>query len=81
LRSAATVTASKSQYLAFAYRLALKQLPSLAAAAAAREWDGDFLPCVLSAIAASKGFPTVAEAALELSPDVATEFIDWFLKR
>jgi hypothetical protein len=66
---------------AFAYRLALKQLPSLVAAAASREWYGDFLPCALSAIAASKGFPTVAEAALELSPDIATEFTDWFSKR
>jgi hypothetical protein len=35
----------------------------------------------LSAIAASKGFPTVAEAALELSPDIAIEFIDWFSRR
>jgi hypothetical protein len=51
------------------------------AAAASREWDGDFLSCVLSAIAAAKGFPTVAEAALELSPDIATEFIDWFFER
>jgi hypothetical protein len=67
--------------LAFAYRLALKQLPALVAAAASREWDGDFLPCALSAIAASKGFPAVAEAALELSPDIAIEFIDWFSKR
>jgi hypothetical protein len=63
------------------YRRALRQLPSLVAAAASREWDGDFLPCALAAIAASKGFPTVAEAALELSPDIATEFIDWYLKR
>jgi hypothetical protein len=67
--------------LAFAYRLALKQLPALVTAAASREWDGDFLTCALSAIAASKGFPTVAEAALELSPDIATQFIDWFSKR
>jgi hypothetical protein len=67
--------------LEFANRLALKQLLALVAAAASREWDGDFLPCVLSAIAASKGFPRVADAALELSPDIATEFIDWFFKR
>jgi hypothetical protein len=53
----------------------------LVAAASAREWDCDFLPCVLSAIAAAKGFPTVAEAALELSPDIATEFIDLFFER
>jgi hypothetical protein len=35
----------------------------------------------LSAIAAAKGFPSVAEAALELSPDIAAEFTDWFRKR
>jgi hypothetical protein len=40
----------------------------------------DLWPCALSAIAASKGFPMVAEAALELSPDIATEFVDWFSK-
>jgi hypothetical protein len=26
-------------------------------------------------------FSAVAEAALELSPDIATEFIDWIFKR
>jgi len=50
------------------YRRALRQLPSLVAAAAEPDWDADFLPCALSAIAASKDFPTVAEAALDLSP-------------
>jgi hypothetical protein len=45
--------------LAFAYRLALKQLPALVASAASREWDGEFLPCALAATAASKGFSTV----------------------
>jgi hypothetical protein len=63
------------------YRRALHQLPALVAAAADREWGSDFLPCALAAIAASKGFHTVAEAALELSSDIATEFMDWFSKR
>jgi len=67
--------------LAPAYREALSQLPSLVAAAASRDWDGDFLACALFAIAAAKGFPSVAEAAMELTPDVATEFIEWFSKR
>jgi len=67
--------------LAIAYRHALSQLPSLVSGAAARDWDGDFLACALSAIAAAKGFPSVAEAALELSPDIAAEFTDWFRKR
>lgn len=64
-----------------AYFAALKRLPSLVAAAAAREWDGSFLVCVLSAIAAAKGHGTVAEAAQELTPDVAVEFMEWFFKR
>jgi hypothetical protein len=32
---------------------------------------------VLSAIAAAKGDPTVAEAALELSPDGAASYLQW----
>ncbi|HWS70134.1 MAG TPA: hypothetical protein VN325_45810 [Steroidobacteraceae bacterium] len=69
------------KHLILDYRRALHQLPALVAAAADRDWDSDFLPCALSAIAASKGFPTVAEAALELSPEISTEFMDWFSKR
>lgn len=64
-----------------AYFEALAWLPSLVAAAADREWDGDTLACVLSAIAAAKGYGAVAEAAQELTPDVATEFMEWFFKR
>lgn len=64
-----------------AYFAALECLPSLVAAAANREWDGSFLACILSAIAAAKGYGTVAEAAQELTPDVAMEFMEWFLKR
>jgi hypothetical protein len=61
-----------------AYQAALAKLPSLVAAAAEREWDEDLLVCALSAIAAAKGFATVAEAAQELTPGVATDFIAWF---
>lgn len=64
-----------------AYFDALACLPSLVAAAAGREWDGGTLACALSAIAAAKGYGVVAEAAQELTPDVATEFIEWFFKR
>jgi hypothetical protein len=60
-----------------AYSEALDRLPELVAAAAARDWDSDFLACALSAIAAAKHFPTVAEAAQELTPAVAKDFIDW----
>ena len=61
-----------------AYFDALAWLPSLVAAAADREWDDSTLACILSAIAAAKGYGAVAEAALELTPDVATEFMEFF---
>lgn len=67
--------------LAVAYFDALAKLPSLVAAASAREWDADFLQCALSAIAAAKGQPLVAEAVQELSPEVAGEFMEWFFER
>jgi hypothetical protein len=64
-----------------AYFDALARVPSLVAAAADREWDGSTLACTLSAIAAAKGYGAVAEAVQELTPDVATEFMEWFFKR
>ena len=64
-----------------AYFAALKQLPSLVAAAADRQWDATFLSCALSAIAAAKGFGSVAEAVLEMEPLVAEEFMEWLSKR
>jgi hypothetical protein len=67
--------------LAPPYFEALARLPGLAAEASGREWDAAFLACVLSAMAASKGQPAVAEAVQELMPDVAEEFLQWFLSR
>ncbi|MCK9193245.1 MAG: hypothetical protein M0P19_05155 [Nevskia sp.] len=64
-----------------AYAQALSKLPALVAAASFREWDAGFLACALSAIAAAKGYASVAEAALELTPEVATDFMEWFLER
>jgi hypothetical protein len=64
-----------------AYFDALACLPHLVSVAASREWDGSTLACLLSAIAAAKGYGTVAEAAQELTPDVAKEFMEWFFKR
>jgi hypothetical protein len=64
-----------------AYFAALVCLPTLVAAAAVRECDGGTLACILSSIAAAKGYGAVAEAAQELTPDVATEFMEWFFKR
>jgi hypothetical protein len=68
-------------YLASDYFEALSSLPSLVAAAATRIWDADFLSCALSAVAAAKGFGTVAEAVMELDPGVATQFMTWFHER
>jgi hypothetical protein len=63
------------------YFQAIAQLPSLVAEAAVGEWDAEFLACVLAAVAAPKGDPIVAEAALGLVPDVACDFMDWFADR
>jgi hypothetical protein len=67
--------------LAAAYFDALSQLPSLVAAAASRPWDASLLSCALSAIAAAKNEPAVAEAVLELSPETAKEFMEWLTNR
>lgn len=64
-----------------AYFEAISRLPSLVAAAAARDWDADFLSCALCAIAAAKGHVAVAEAVLELSPEMTEEFMEWMLSR
>ena len=63
-------------HLGDAYLAALARLPALAAASV-RPWSPDFLQCVLAAIAASQGQAAIAEAALELSPEVAGEFLVW----
>lgn len=67
--------------IAPAYLESLSRLPALVAAAASRQWDEGFLRCALSAVAAAKGQPAVAEAVLELSPEVAIEFVEWFYER
>ena len=67
--------------LASAYFAALGQLPALVGAASAHEWDADFLVAAMSALAVGKGFPVVAEAASELRPEVAAEFLEWFAER
>ncbi len=63
------------------YQEALAKLPSLVAAASAKEWDADLLACALAAIAAAKGHAVVAEANLELTPEVVTEFMEWVHER
>jgi len=63
------------------YFSALMRLPSLVAMAADREWDDVLLSSMLSAIAASKGFGSVAEAVQELNSSVAEEFLERFFSR
>jgi len=60
-----------------AYATALAALPRLVAAAAVRAWDDEFLACALAALAAVKGSGDVAAAALELTPEVAEDFLAW----
>ena len=69
------------QDLAPAYFTALARLPSLVAAAAEREWDESLLCCALAAVAAAKGFGSVAEAVLEINSEVADDFLKWHLDR
>lgn len=72
---------SVPEEIAPAYFESLSRLPALVAAASSRHWDEDFLCCALSAVAAAKGQPAVAEAVLELTPEVAGEFMEWFFGR
>jgi hypothetical protein len=64
-----------------AYSEAFARLPALVAAAADRAWDDDFTACALAAIAASKGAHALAEAVLELTPDVLADFGTWLQGR
>ena len=64
-----------------AYAAALSALPRLVAAAAVRAWDDEFLACALAALAAVKGPCDVAEAVLEMTPEVAGDFLAWFEDR
>ncbi len=60
---------------------ALSQVPSLVAMCSKRDWSADFMQSALSAIAASKGQILLAEAILELTPDISVEFMGWFFDR
>jgi hypothetical protein len=64
-----------------AYFEAMGRLPLLVGAAANREWDEGYLRCALAAVAAAKGQITIAEALLELSPDIAEKFMEWFYEQ
>jgi hypothetical protein len=63
--------------LELAYSAALARLPRLVAEAATEPWSPELLSCALAAIAAAKGSASVAEAVLELRPEVADQFLEW----
>ncbi|MBV1775050.1 hypothetical protein KSF73_04905 [Burkholderiaceae bacterium DAT-1] len=67
--------------LSAAYFDALSSMPALVAAASGREWDDAFMASVLAAIAVSKGRIEMAEALLEMTPEVAGTFLDWFYQQ
>jgi hypothetical protein len=53
----------------------------LVAEAASKAWSAEQLTCALAAIAAAKGAASVAEAVLELTPEVAEQFLEWLDER
>jgi hypothetical protein len=57
------------------YKRALSEIPSVVAEAARSKWPNDKLRSALAAIAAANGDVVIAEAILELTPDVAAEFL------
>jgi hypothetical protein len=63
--------------LAPAYAAALAGLPALVGAAARHNWSEGTLQSALAAVAAAQGQYTTAEAILELTPDVAAQFLEW----
>jgi hypothetical protein len=67
--------------LADDYYAALGRIPSLVGSAAKRDWDDSLLQCALAAFAAAQGRGSTAEAILELSPEVAAKFLDWFYEQ
>lgn len=69
------------EFLAPSYFSAIAKLPNLVAQAATRPWSEAFLRCALAAVAAAKGSADIAESVLELSPDVAAEFMEWLDER
>ena len=63
--------------LADEYQVALARVPFAVAAASTREWDELFARVAASAIAAVKGRVDLAEAILELEPELVPRFMQW----
>jgi hypothetical protein len=55
------------------YHEALRQIPALIARASVANWDHWYCEAALSALAAAKGFTSLAEAVLELDPETIQE--------
>lgn len=66
--------------LEVSYFEALSTLPSLAAKWAAKPWTDSDLACVMSALAAAKGHPAIAEAAMEFADANAPGALAWFFE-
>ena len=67
--------------LADEYFAALALLPKLAVDMQKYDWDEGFTSCVNAAIAVAKGKTKLAEAILELTPDVLDDFFKWLDER
>jgi hypothetical protein len=57
------------------YFEALQRLPALVSAASHASWSPEHLGCCMAALAVAKGQPAMAEAALELTPVLAEQYL------
>jgi hypothetical protein len=57
------------------YSESLAQIPDLVARAAKANWNDIYCPVALAAVAAAKGFCSLAEALLELDPPSINDFL------
>ncbi len=63
------------------YFASLKRIPALFALACESNPNQEILTCGFSAIAAANGQHAIAESIMELTSEVAAEFLDWFHER
>jgi len=64
-----------------AYVAALQRLPTLVAVAATAKLDPEFVACCMAAVAIAQGQPAMAEAALELNPEIAGQYLEWLAEQ
>jgi hypothetical protein len=57
------------------YTAAMSRIPELVGIASRSNWDHWYCGAALSAVAAAKGFPELAEALLELDPDTVKDLL------